>query len=61
MIVRVALALHNHSSGYLIVGFDNETLQPARNNVASDARALFHIDKIQGLVSMSASEPFDVG
>jgi hypothetical protein len=60
MIVRAALALRNHGGGYLVIGFDNETLQPDRNNVPSNVRALFHIDKIQGLISKYASEPFEV-
>jgi hypothetical protein len=60
MIVRAALALRNYGGGYLVIGFDNETLQPDRNNAPSDVRALFHIDKIQGLISKFASEPFAV-
>ena len=61
MIVRATLALRNHGGGYLVIGFDNETLAPDKNNIPSDVRALFHIDKIQGLVSRFASEPFEVG
>lgn len=60
MIVRAALALRNYGGGYLVIGFDNETLQPDRNNAPSDVRALFHIDKIQGLISKFASEPFAI-
>jgi hypothetical protein len=60
MIVRGALALRNHGGGYLVIGFDNKTLEPDKNNVPSDVRVLFHIDKIQGLVSRFASEPFEV-
>jgi hypothetical protein len=60
MIVRAALALRNHGGGYLVIGFDNKTLEPDRNNVPSNVRVLFHIDKIQGLVSRFASEPFEV-
>jgi hypothetical protein len=61
MIVRAALALRNHGGGYLLIGFDNETLEPDKNSVPSDVRALFHVDKVQGLVSTFASEPFEVG
>jgi hypothetical protein len=60
MIVRAALALRNHGGGYIVIGFDNETREPDKNNIPSDVRALFHIDKIQGLVSRFASEPFEV-
>jgi hypothetical protein len=59
-IVRAALALRNHGGGYIVIGFDNKTLQPDQNNVPPDVRALFHIDKIQWLISKFASEPFEV-
>lgn len=59
-IVRTVLALRNHGGGYLIIGFDNETLQPDVENVPGDVRSAFHIDKIQGLVSRFSSEPFEV-
>ena len=60
IIVRAALALRNHGGGYIVISFDNNTLEPDKNNVPSDVRTLFHIDKIQGLVSKFASEPFEV-
>ena len=44
----------------LIFGFDNATLQPNDDNRPNDLRASFHVDKIQGLVSRFASEPFEV-
>lgn len=59
-LVRAVLALRNHGGGYMVVGFDNNTLAPDRGNVPQDARAKFHHDKIQGLVSRFASEPFEV-
>lgn len=59
-IVRTVLALRNHGGGYLIIGFDNETLQPDVENVPVDVRSAFHMDKIQGLVSHFSSEPFEV-
>lgn len=59
-IVRTVLALRNHGGGYLIIGFDNETLQPDVENVPADIRSVFHIDKIQGIVAHFSSEPFEV-
>jgi len=59
-IVRTALALRNHGGGYLVIGFDNDTLHPDKDNVPADVASAFHIDKIQGLVSRFASEPFEV-
>jgi len=59
-IVRAVLALRNHGGGYLVVGFDNETLQPDIKNTPADVRSAFHIDKIQGLISRFSSEPFEI-
>lgn len=44
-IVKTALALRNHGGGYLVIGFDNDTL-PDTNNVPQNVREDFHIDKI---------------
>ena len=59
-LVRTLLALRNHGGGYLVIGFDNDTLQPDRENVPVDVRSTFHIDKIQGIISHYASEPFEI-
>lgn len=59
-IVRAVLALRNHGGGYLVIGFDNDTLKPDRENVPDDVKAKFHHDKIQALVSRFASEPFEI-
>lgn len=59
-IIRAALALRNHGGGYLVIGFDNDSLQPDQQNRPKDIEAKFHIDKIQGYVSRFASEPFEV-
>lgn len=59
-IVRTVLALRNHGGGYLVVGFDNDTLQPDTENVPPDVRAGFHFDEIQGLITRYASDPFEV-
>ncbi len=59
-IVKAVLALRNYGGGYLIIGFDNATLKPDIENAPEKVREKFHIDKIQGLVSRFASEPFEV-
>jgi hypothetical protein len=59
-IVRAALALRNHNGGYLIIGFDDNTLEPDKDNVPDDVEDLFHLDKIQGLISKYSSEPFEI-
>jgi hypothetical protein len=59
-IVRAALALRNRNGGYLVIGFDDKTLQPHTANRPLDVRSKFHIDKIHGIVSRYASELFEV-
>jgi len=59
-IVKAALALRNHGGGYFIIGFDDNTLEPDTENIPGNVKEKFHIDKIQGLVSRFASEPFEV-
>src|SRR5271165_1835512 len=59
-IARAALAIRNRNGGFLIIGFDDETLQPDAGNEPGDVRAAFHIDKIQGIVSRCASELFEI-
>ena len=59
-IVRAALALRNRNGGYLVIGFDDTTLQPDTVNRPADVRPAFHIDKIQGIISRYASELFEV-
>jgi hypothetical protein len=59
-IVRGTLALRNHGGGYLIFGFDDQTMQVSTANVPADVKAVFHQDTIQALVTRYASEPFEV-
>lgn len=59
-IVKTALALRNYGGGSLVIGFDNDSLEPDTNNVPQDVKAAFHIDVIQGLISKYASRPFEV-
>lgn len=60
-IVRAVIALRNHGGGYLVIGFDDETLEPDMNNIPVDVRTAFHIDVVQGIVSKFSSEPFEIG
>lgn len=59
-IVRTVLAMRNFGGGYLVIGFDNNTALPDIEHAPDDARSLFHIDKIQGLITRFASEPFEI-
>ena len=44
----------------MVIGFDNDTLEPIFDNAPSNVREVFHIDKIQGMIAKYASEPFEV-
>lgn len=59
-IVKTCLALRNHGGGYMVIGFDNDTLEPILDSAPSNARQIFHIDKIQGMVAKYSSDPFEV-
>lgn len=59
-IARSALAFRNFGGGYLVIGFSDDTLAPDMSNAPSDVQSKFHRDKIQGLVSKYASEPFEI-
>lgn len=59
-IARGAMALRNYNGGYLIIGFDDETLEPDLDNIPADVKAAFNIDKIQGIVAKYSSEPFEI-
>jgi hypothetical protein len=50
-IIRAVFALRNRNGGYLVIGFNNDTLQPQDNDRPSDVRATFHVDKVQGIIS----------
>jgi hypothetical protein len=59
-IVKAAFALRNRNGGFLVIGFDDGTLQPDTPNQPADVPGTFHQDTIQGLISRYASEPFEV-
>jgi hypothetical protein len=59
-IVKGALALRNRNGGFFVVGFDDSTLAPDVANEPPNAKDLFHVDMIQGVVSKYASDPFEI-
>jgi hypothetical protein len=59
-IVKAAFALRNRNGGFLVVGFEDTTLQADLANEPADIRGMFHHDTIQGLISRYANEPFEV-
>jgi len=59
-IIKGTIALRNRGGGYLIIGFDDKTLQADSTGMPADVRATFHVDVIQALVSKFASHPFEI-
>jgi hypothetical protein len=59
-IVKAVMALYNRNGGYLLIGFDNQSLQPVAASVLPSIRSLYDQDAIQQLVSRYSSEPIEV-
>jgi hypothetical protein len=59
-IAIACMALRNRDGGYLVVGFDDETLEPLEDGKPEDVRASFHLDIVQLIVSKYASVAFEV-
>jgi hypothetical protein len=60
-IVKACFAIRNRNGGFLVVGFDDKTLQPDSSNRPQDIRATFHVDDVQAIISRFALEPFEIG
>ena len=60
IIIKAVLAMRNNNGGYILFGFHNRTLLPIQENIPSDIKSRFHIDKIQSMVTKFSSEPFEV-
>ena len=59
-IIKAAFALRNRNGGFIILGFDDDTLKPEDAGRPTDPHAAFHIDTVQGIISRYASEPFEI-
>lgn len=59
-IVKACIAMRNQDGGYLQIGFEDGTGKPNPGGAPQDVHAAFDQDKIQGLVSKYASQPFEV-
>ena len=58
-IVKAAFAIRNRNGGFLLFGFEDKTWMPD-TGAPADVRAIFTLDKIQGIISRYASEMFEV-
>ena len=59
-LVRALFALRNRNGGVLLVGFGDKSHQPEPIPPNYDPQQVFHVDRIQSLVSRHAVEPFAV-
>jgi hypothetical protein len=59
-IVRACLAMRNQNGGFLVIGFNDETLQVETASRPSNIRDTFHTDKIQQLISRFAHHGFEI-
>lgn len=59
-ITKAVIALYNRDGGYLIIGFNNDTLLPDREDAPDDVKAAFHVDVIQGIVSKYSSISIEI-
>jgi len=62
-IVKAAIAIRNHGGGYVVFGLKNDTGEPELKDAPQDneeIKRLFHIDKIQGMITKYSSETFEV-
>jgi hypothetical protein len=59
-IIKGSFAIRNRNGGFLIIGFDDKTLKPGTEGAPTDVRSAFNLDKVQGIISRYASEPFEV-
>lgn len=59
-LVRAIFAIRNRNGGFVIIGFDDATGLPNSYPFSEDVKTLYHEDKIQGLVSRYASDPFEI-
>ena len=58
-IVKGCIALRNNNGGYLIIGFDDETLQPNIEERPTNVIEKYNPDTIQEIVSKYSSELFE--
>lgn len=59
-LAKAALALRNRNGGFVLIGFDDKTLEPLAPPSGTDVVASFHVDVVQSIVSQFAFEKFEV-
>jgi len=59
-LVRALFAIRNRNGGYLVLGFDDKTLQPDPYPFSQAVDAVYHHDDVQGVVSRYAHDGFEI-
>ena len=59
-IVKACLAIRNYNGGYIVIGFNDKSRKPDLKNAPKDVTKIFHLDKIQSIVSKHASQPMEI-
>lgn len=59
-IVKAVFALRNRNGGFLIIGFNNSSLQPDPYILDESQQVLFHPDRVQELISRHIHDAFEV-
>jgi hypothetical protein len=59
-IVRACFAIRNRNGGFVVIGFDNTTLQPDLAHQPAHVQETFHLDKIQGILCRYCVAPFEI-
>jgi len=59
-LVRAIFALRNRGGGFLVIGFDDKTLQPDPFPFNRPLEDVYHLDEVQAVVSRYAHDAFEI-
>lgn len=59
-LVKALFALRNRNGGYLVIGFDDRTLEPDPYTLSQPREQMYHHDEVQAKVSRYAHETFEI-
>ena len=60
MFIRAAFAIRNRNGGFIVIGFNNDTLKSDPYQLSDPIQTVFHFDYLQALISKYALEPFEI-
>ena len=59
-LVRAIFALRNRGGGFIVIGFDDKTLQPDPFPFSRPLEDAYHLDEVQSIVSRYAHDAFEI-